>query len=770
MTFDMRITTRPTIAQATRERGRRYAQSTAGKAKRAKRHRAYRAATLPEFIGVDSEGIGRGKNHRAVLLGVGQEHFIASDMRRGLDWKETFEFLYKQFEAHPRAAFVGFYLGYDFNNWLRFLPRQAAWMLLTKEGMRLRRMKQKQPRQRQYHPVRLDGWEIDILGFKRLSIRPRPAGCNCHAERIKCTHKQLPWMHICDAGSFYQMPFIKVIDPATWEHDPDGPVCTQAQFERIREGKDKRANFTRITKQMIAYNAEENALLSVVMTRLAKGFASVGIRPSKDEWYGPGSTASKWLRQKGAVRRQELADLMPQYFSDACRKSYFGGWFEIFSHGLIMGKTYNYDINNAYPFASTKLPHICGECSYKRGSGDYKGNGRFVLLYVTVFSKGNRIGAVPYRDKTGAILRPAISKGWYWRSELLAAQRAGLIKKTMDYEWVEFIPCDHEDPLSEIADLYKLRLSVGKNSAQGMAIKLNNNSVYGKFAQSVGSAPYNNWLYASYITSHCRTQILDAIATHPNGAESVLMVATDGICFDSPHPSLPISKRLGEWEESVYMDLCLFKPGVYWHHEGKENLLKVKSRGVPKAEFAEGIQDVEALFANMQIYHQAPGHVINEIDVGIYGTPAQYIGLVKSWPWFEVPIKFRMKSCKQALNEGQWDRAAEVQEEVMVAQSSDPQSKRQRPRFNEEKQRIDTIIHELPIKELETKYYGEVKYPALQDPGYGFDGSAMSDILEAFGLLRDKPANYDIDIEWETIWDGGPVGTNGADLSTASLP
>jgi hypothetical protein len=44
--------------------------------------------------------------------------------------------------------------------------------------------------------------------------------------------------------------------------------------------------------------------------------------------------------------------------------------------------------------------------------------------------------------------------------------------------------------------------------------------------------------------------------------------------------------------------------------------------------------------------------------------------------------------------------------------------------------------------------------------GFGIDGNAVDDILEAVSIARDKKPNYDIDlddIEWETVWNGGPV-------------
>ena len=713
------------------------------------RMRRTRAAAIPEFVGVDSEGIGKGSKHRAVLLGVGSEHYISRDLAKGLQYAEVFEFLYAQYERKPSAAYVGFYLAYDFNQWLRSLPRWAAWELLSKAGKAKRVMPGGKLQRRMMYPVHLTDWDIDTLGFKRLSIRPRV--CNCYEKATECKHEQKPWMHICDAGSFYQMSFARTCDPAMWKDDPDGPICTQAEWDKLFKGKQRRS-IAKLDAEMIEYNALENELLARCMSRLARGFVSIGIRLAKDQWYGPGAAAGKWLQSKGAIKHDKLSDYMPDYFEDICRKSYFGGWFEIFSHGIIRGESWNYDINSAYPYATSKLPHICSDCRYRKGTGPYTGNGNYVLVYGTLHAANERIGPVPYRDKSGSILRPSIAKGWYWQHEIDAARRAGLVKRQFTDEWVEFIPCDHPAPLSDIGELYSKRLSVGKASALGLAIKLLINSCYGKYAQSTGSAPFNNWFYASLITTHCRVQILDAIATHTGKADSVLMVATDGVCFDSPHTGLPISKQLGEWDQSVYTDLCLFKPGVYWHKDGKEALLKVKSRGVPKQEFMTGIAEVEEYFNSLQMHGYAPGQMYEGIDVD-----GGRIELRLVWPWFRVTVGFRMKSCMQALNERKWGNAGEVQETVSLLQDSNPSNKRQRARYNVRKSRIDSIIHDLGIFETETKYYGEVKY-RHKAMGYGLDGAPIDGALEAAHTLRAKPANYDIPLddeyEWETIWEG----------------
>jgi hypothetical protein len=374
---------------------------------------------------------------------------------------------------------------------------------------------------------------------------------------------------------------------------------------------------------------------------------------------------------------------------------------------------------------------------------------------------------VPHRNRHGSILRPTVSKGWYWRHEIEAARDAGLVKAVEYHEYIEFLPCNHPAPLAIVGDLYKRRNMVGKDTPQGKAIKLIINSIYGKFAQSTGAHPYNNWFYASYITSMCRTQILRAIATHPRKSEAVLMVATDGICFDAPHPSLPISKALGDWAQSKYTDLCLFKPGVYWHKGGKEALLEIKSRGVPKTEFQNGIGTIEAIFeqALARKSHPAGARVASWVDEnlctdeGDKAHPSYFLG-PNGWPQFEVHLSFQMITCKQALARGKWDKAGMVRENPGVMQSSDPSLKRGEVSFNRRLNRLESVMP--TVDEIESRPYKDpsIVYPKARAMGFGIGEDPRDNLLEAVSTARDKKPNYDIDIddiEWTTVWDGGPV-------------
>lgn len=713
---------------------------------------ADRFGGIPEFVGVDSEGIQtRYKGHRAVLLGIGRDQY---ENTSGLHWEEVFSHLYRHGKEKPRAAFTGFYLGYDYNQWYRTLPERVAWELLTIPGRAGRKPQYKG--NQQAIPVRANGWEFDMMGFKRLSLRPGVCDCRNVERVVKCEHVQNPWMYLCDAGAFFQMSFMKVIDPANWVINgvlTDWP-CTEPiegyagddLYRKVLEGKENRGT-AKLDDDMRFYNRVENILLARTMSTLATGFEGIDIHLRRNQWYGPGAAAAYWLRAKKAPKRVDLEQTVPEYWLGLCKGSYYGGWFEIFSHGIIPGISWNYDINNAYPYAIKNLPCMAhpGKHGRRKDGKPREKDGRYILVRAHIVGASNRIGPVPYRRRNGNILRPKEAIGWYWLDEIQASQRAGLIESYKVQEWAWFDPCQCSKPFTDIQVMYDKRLAVGKNTSQGKAIKLTNNSGYGKFAQNVGSAPYGNWFYASRITASCRIQILDAIASHPSGADSVLMVATDGICFDVPHPNLPISKSLGEWEETQYTELTLFKPGVYWHRKGKDAILDAKTRGVPKAGLLSCIDQADRQFRSWHDRGRFPGVLVDGPEGVIRETLK--IRTIYGWPYLDVPVNFRMTSCAQALNMGKWRVAGKVETDFTLRQNCDPHEKRFGHEWNTDKQRLDSFVHPTTAN-LNTTPYGGAEYPEPKDWGYGLDGPVINEVAEILGVLRDPD-----DIEWEIVYD-----------------
>jgi hypothetical protein len=588
-----------------------------------------RSEDVPHFVAVDGEGVTRGNgNQDYVLLGVGQ---YQKENENGLTFEETMSFLYARFEAERTAntAYVGFFLSYDFSHWIKHLPKGRAWSLLANEGIAKRTRTQSGGNTVPF-PVYYAGWQFDMLGMRRFKLRRA-----CCEEPWKCPHKPAPWLYVNDAGPFWQTSLLNAINPEKW---PEGPVVSEEEYALLKEGKDKRSVAV-LDDDMRMYNRLENEVLARLMTRQAEGMIKMGVRLSKDQWYGPGQASAEWMRQQKVTRRKDSS--ADKRMLEAARRSYIGGWFELFCHGYIPGPSYGYDINSAYPYVMASLPCLeHGE--WATGSGNAPRDG-YILVEGLVRGTNRYVGAMMHRTPEATICRPQTSRGVFWLHELEAAKRAGLVDKWTVTRWYQYRACNCDSPLKNMASLYSFRQSVGKDTAAGKAAKLIYNSGYGKFAQSVGQAPFGNWIYASLITAGCRVMILDAISTHPVGPAACLMVATDGVFFSAPHPGLTLSTDLGDWDESVKHGLFLFKPGFYWDDKSKVHV-DYKSRGIRAKDFVEQIPRIEEQFR------------------GITSAAVGNGGLTKPvhWPFAVFYSSFSMQTPLLALRQGAWSSVARV--------------------------------------------------------------------------------------------------------------
>lgn len=630
------------------------------------RRKTHHETGAKDFIAIDGEGITLDNGeHRYVLLGIGDKQI---EDENGLEWTTILDFLYDYFcerytPNKPNYAYVGFYLAYDFNRWLCTMPAERVERLITREGMAVR--KSKSPRLHgQTLPVDMPyGWQINMVGTKMFKFRRR--SCNCDLFYCKCPGKG-PWMYICDAGPFFQTSLLKAIDPKGW----NAPIVSSEEYELIKRGKAKRAYATCIDDEMRYYNRLENDILVRLMRVLDKGFREMGIVLAPNQWFGPGQAAQKWMKNNKISNTKEIQAACPQWFLEAARMSYFGGWIEIMMHGIIPGVTHAYDINSAYPYIISSLPCLL-HGKYEWGDGEPNASRKYTLVYASVSSieNGKRpptIGTMLHRNHDATIQRPLHTEGWFWIHELNAAKRAGLIKECRIFNWMSYDPCNCLPPLRDVQFLYDLRIKVGKDTPLGKGCRLAYNSMYGKFAQSIGDPIFANPIWASLITAGCRTMILEAIATHPKGMDDVCMVATDAVFFCSPHPKLPISNKLGEWDYTPRNNLTLFKPGVYWDDNTRRDINEdrtpiFKARGIAAADFASTIPAIDRRFQQW------------EID----GPELSFdSGVVKGWPIVIFETGFAMTSCLQAIRRGDWSQAGEVKTDQDLHQNSNPSGKR----------------------------------------------------------------------------------------------
>jgi hypothetical protein len=520
------------------------------------------------------------------------------------------------------------------------------------------------------------------------------------------------------------------------------------------EGKARR-DVAILDDAMRYYNRLENRILVRALETVNEGFQAVDVRLSASQWFGPGQAAQKWMTGR-APKTEELAEAVPDWFLDAARASYFGGWFEIMAHGIIPGVSHEYDINSAYPYIISQLPCLL-HGRYTRGTGqDAPPRGSLCLVRALVWghspysydSQRRYIGAMLHRDTRGRITRPTVTEGWFWKHELDAAQRAGFITRVLKeriYEWVAYEPCDCPPPMVDVRDLYQQRLDVGKDSPMGKGARLLYNSMYGKTAQSVGHPVFGNPVYASLITAGCRTQITDAIATHPGGVSNVLMVATDAVYFLDPHPTLACSDRLGDWDHAERSRLTLFKPGVYWDDATRQAIQEgekaaFKARGINAAEFSKALEEVDQLF---NAWDGIPPHVSGGLFDDGEDNPSG-----SQWPRVTFRAHFAMVSCLQALMRHNWSLAGVIDhgedgKGKELVQSANPEDKRAsswmddhngrriyrtQPRFKGANSVYPTI-HDLDA----TPDFRSIPY----EKRFGLEDPFSDESVEAFGISPD---------------------------------
>lgn len=582
-------------------------------------------------------------------------------------WDSTEE--YRNENPDRRVCLVGFFLGYDFIQIFRTLPELAAWKLFSKAGQEMRRALQAKNGWKRTPKVHVGPWRLDMLAGKRLTIG--------HVDHPKTT------ITICDVGAFFQTSFLNAINPEDWPE----PVCTPEEFEIIKRGKEARGDLM-TPKEVLAaqpetvqYNVTENIVLARLMTRLDEGFRSVDIHLRADQYYGPGQAAQTWMTNIGAPTSEELAEALPRHMYKITQGSYYGGWFEIFCHGHIPGVTWEFDITSAYPDIIRNLPCIlCGEWK-----NDHDGILRIANYHVRA-PKSAVTGPLPHRRRDGTILRPLETRGYHWADEVEAAERAGLVEEYVSVadKWsFHQTQCEHKSayPFRVIEDLFLERIRVGKKTPSGKAMKLVYNSAYGKTAQSVGMPKFASPVYASLITSGCRTKILNAIATHPQGAKALVMVATDAVFFRShvegaekrilraqrqlkketltkaeykdfiawmaqqEHPDLNMTPNtLGAWEGEVKMNLTLFMPGVYWDDKARQAIanggnLALKSRGISAKELSKYIAEIDRQFDEWDGTTYQLGDDDTEIS---------------EWPSLTLYSDFGLVSLPQALERDKW--------------------------------------------------------------------------------------------------------------------
>ena len=372
---------------------------------------------------------------------------------------------------------------------------------------------------------------------------------------------------VFDVWGFVQSSFVKWVESWNLATEPD-------QIEFLTEMKQGRSEFTEAERDTIReYNRLELALIAKGAERVRELFDSADIPLAT--FNGAGSAAEALLRK---YRVHEFQREQTPEFEAAAMAGYFGGRIEAATVGGL-GNGYVYDINSAYPAAMPDLPCMkCGEWAV-----NYPSDIR--LSYIEWEAPiGIKWGPFPVRlwaspdnvgdyDKSYTVIYPSKGKGWIWHYELETIKRLHPEYKIDVKEWYGYVAkCSHQ-PLDFVRDLYTERSRLkAANDPRNIPLKLGLNSLYGKFAQRVGTPKYQCIAWAGIITSYCRSLLYDAIH-RSNGA--VEFVQTDSV-FSTEPLDLPQSKTLGEWEGEAVQDMIVLQAGVYRYKKGDKVVEKYR--------------------------------------------------------------------------------------------------------------------------------------------------------------------------------------------------
>lgn len=505
----------------------------------------------------DGEGVtGVDGVHRYTLL-AGKSFdgdTVTIDSTVGLGTAHIFECILDYACGHEGEINIIYGGGYDFNMWMRDIPRQIV--------------------DRIYHR----GTAL-WCGY-RVSWKP---GKSFRISRVTDTGKRFGRsVEIFDVVSFFQRSFVETCDAYLGERFIERDMIVRNKALRSSFQDDDAATVAR-------YNDAELTNLLALFVELRARLNACSLRPQR--WDGPGAVAAALLKRMSI---KDYMGVLPDNAAQAARFAYAGGRFEVLRFGHVEDHVWEYDLNSAYPAALRNVPDLsAGEWSHHDGDPGAHG---FALYHVEFYgTRPDLPGPLFRREANGSVCYPMRLTGWYWSPEIETTREycaRGLGTMTVLDAWV-FTPATTRKPFEFIDGLYNKRRALkAAHDGSHVGLKLALNSLYGKLAQQIGwkiqpdgtlrLPPFHQIEWAGYTTSWCRANVLRACL---DDLESVVAFETDAV-FTSRPLNVPVSDDLGAFGMTVFDSMTYVQSGTYFATIDGEEI--VKTRGVDRCRCPKG--------------------------------------------------------------------------------------------------------------------------------------------------------------------------------------
>jgi hypothetical protein len=500
------------------------------------------------FVAWDGEGVTRGDgSHDYIMLANSKRNRITSTT--ALKTAQIFEFLLRTSDKGAINVIYG--AGYDWNCWLADLNEKDLQKLYDEQQIRWR------------------GYRIKWRRGKVFEIYSGNRGARFY-----------------DVVSFFQTAFVNACDSYLGADFVDRDL--------IVKNKRLRSSFRLEDLEEIAtYNDAELVNLVTLMEEFRRRLHRAGLKPSR--WDSPGAVAVALMRREGIPHHKQFH---PDRIMPAVRNAYFGGRFEVLHFGHVDTKSYEYDLNSAYPWGLLKVPTLAGgSWRYVKGDAGPQPYALYLIEYDgRDVMRPDRPQPLPRRHKDGTVTYPLHVRGWYWSPEYDTAKTyvelfGGKLKVMAS--WV-FKPVSNVKPFAYVAVEYEKRQKL-KAAGDGahVGIKLALNSQYGKLAQQVGWSinpdgtlripPYHQLDWAGFVTSNCRAEVLRA---GMQNIDAVISWETDAL-FTSAPLTLDEGKGLGQWEGEEFDSLTYLQSGMYFALQNGKVI--EKTRGVDKGSLTRAV-------------------------------------------------------------------------------------------------------------------------------------------------------------------------------------